>query len=421
MASRRSNDKTPDNSNQIVKAQPASPINTVNRFTTLGTIPKTNYSSVLASTYDPYTLVHSPQPIQTGFPRNPNASQYVKKRYVQNLFSVEPNRASITNPFRLATSYFPPLFHWIPEHNQKTVQYYTAILRQEDSVEINPIRDKNDREKIIYHSLYLKHIISEEMWGPCPTATRSLPNYPIPYSYHDYITAWFRFMLHQNETMSHSWFVNFHKDFDSPFPLWFIRWWTQFGSAVEIFPAQLTDCFRNFSLRFKPDTHRAKFPPLLHFIKKYKTPWILKWQYAKEDDVLARCWYVKWWDRFSHTDSIINNVERDFLASHVSPLKITTPVQTAATDAPASSSTKNIASSTKSKKKSSPLDAIRNDPDALYALLSKMVKDDETPNSDATNSDDEKTSQASVSKDPYYQIYPYPQDWFAHDEEHPED
>ena len=28
-------------------------------------------------------------------------------------------------------------------------------------------------------------------------------------------------------------------------------------------------------------------------------------------------------ERFSHTDSIINNVERDFLASHVSPLKIT--------------------------------------------------------------------------------------------------
>ena len=121
------------------------------------------------------------------------------------------------------------------------------------------------------------------------------------------------------------------------------------------FPAQLTDCFRNFSLRLKPDTHGAKFPPLLHFIKKYKIPWILKWQYAKEDDVLARCWYVKWWDRFSHTDPIINNVERDFLVSHVSPLKITTPVQTAATDAPAFSSTKNVAPSTKSKKKSSPL------------------------------------------------------------------
>ena len=96
-------------------------------------------------------------------------------------------------------------------------------------------------------------------------------------------------------------------------------------------------------------------------------------------------------------------------------------MQTAATDAPASSSTKNVALSTKSKKKSSPLNAICNDLEALYALLSKMVKDDEAPNSDATNSDEEKTSQVSVSKDPYYQTYPYPQDWFAHDEEHLED
>ena len=152
------------------------------------------------------------------------------------------------------------------------MQYYSTILQHENSITIKPIRDKTNGEKIIYHSVCLKHIISEEKWGPCPTTTRSLPNCPIPYSYHDYITAWFRFMLHQNETMSYSWFVNFHKDFDSVFPLWFIRWWTQFGSVVEIFPAQLTDCFRNFSLRLKPDTHGAKFPPLLHFIKKYKIP-----------------------------------------------------------------------------------------------------------------------------------------------------
>ena len=243
MASRRSSDKTPDSNNQIVKIEPASPINTVNRFTTLGTIPKPNYSSILASTYDPYALTHSHRPIQTIFSRNPNASQYVKKRYVQNLFSVEPNRASITNPFRLATSYFPPLFHWIPEHNQKNVRYYSTILQHENSITIKPIKDKTNGEKIIYHSVSLNHIISEEQWGPCPTTTRSLPNCPIPYSYYDYITAWFRFMLHQNETMSHSWFVNFQKDFDFVFPLWFIRWWTQFGSAVEIFPAQLTDCF----------------------------------------------------------------------------------------------------------------------------------------------------------------------------------
>ena len=125
------------------------------------------------------------------------------------------------------------------------------------------------------------------------------------------------------------------------------------------------------------------------------------------------------WNKFSHTDSIINNVDRDFLASNASPLKITTPVQkvvTDAPDAPASSSTKNVAPPVKSKKKGSPLDVIRKDPDALFALLSKMIKEDET-----ANSNDERSSQASVTKDPYYQNYPYPQDWFGHDEEEADD
>ena len=189
MASRRSKDKTPATDNQIVKNEPASPLNIVNWFTILGTIPKLNYSSVLASTYDPYALTNVHQPVQTIFPRNPNASQYVKKRYVQNLFSVEPNRASNTNPFRLATSYFPPLFHWIPEHSQKNVQYYSKILQHENSITIKAIRDKANGDKIIYHSVYLNHIISEGKWGPNPTITRTLPKSPIPYSYHDYITA----------------------------------------------------------------------------------------------------------------------------------------------------------------------------------------------------------------------------------------
>ena len=207
-------------------------------------------------------------------------------------------------------------------------------------------------------------------------------------------------MLHQNETMSHSWFVNFDKDFNSKFPLWFIRWWTQFGLVVKIFPAPLKDCFQKFSIRFRTNTHGAKFTPLLHFIKKYKVPWILKWQYAKEDDVLTRCWYVKWWDKFSHTNSIINNVAKDFLSPNVSPLKITIAVQKAVANASASSSTKNVKPPVKSKKKDSPLDAIHKDPDALYALLTKVIKEDE-----AANSDDKRFSQASVTKDPYY---PYP-------------
>ena len=173
MASRRSKDKTPATANPIVKKEPVSSLDIVNRFTPLGTIPKPNYSSVLASSYDPYALTTVNQPIKTIYPNASNASQYVRKQYIQNLFSVEPNRASITNPFRLATSYFPPKFHWIPEHSRKTVKYYSEMLRQENSITIKAITDKANSNKIIYHSVYLNHIISEEMWGPNPAATRS--------------------------------------------------------------------------------------------------------------------------------------------------------------------------------------------------------------------------------------------------------
>ena len=272
MASRRSKDKTPATTGQIVKKESVSPLEIVNRYTHLGTIPRPNYSSVLATPYDPYAMTTVNQPVKTIYPKASNASQYVKKQSVQNLFSIEPNRAPITDPFPLATSYFPPQFHWILEHGEKTVQYYYDILRHENSITIKAITNKINTTKIIYHSVFLNHFISEEMWGPNLAAIRRLPKSPIPYSYYDYITAWFRFMLHQNENMSHSWFVNFDKDFNSEFPLWFIHWWSQFGSSVEMFLAPLKDSFQNFTLRFRIDAHGAKFTPLLHFIKKYKVP-----------------------------------------------------------------------------------------------------------------------------------------------------
>ena len=277
MASRRSKDKSLATKKSIVKMEPVSPLKIVNCFTPLGTIPKLNYSSVLASSYDPYALTIVNQPVKPTFPKTSNASQYVKKQCLQNLFSIESNRASITDPFRLATSYFLPKFHWIPEHSEKTVQYYYDILRHEKSITIKAIPDKSNTSKIIYHSVFLNSIISEEMWGPNLASTRMLPTSPIPYSYHDYLTAWFRFMLRQNENMSHSCFVNFDKYFNTNLPFWFSQWWIQFGFALEIFLEPLLGSFKYLTNVFKVDSYGAKFSALLHFIKRYKVPWILKW------------------------------------------------------------------------------------------------------------------------------------------------
>ncbi|KAK9995306.1 hypothetical protein SO802_019992 [Lithocarpus litseifolius] len=337
---------------------------TVNRFTTLGTIPKPNYSSILTSSYDPYALTPVHQPVRTSFSKN--TSQYVRKQYFQNLFSIEPNRSPIIDPLQLAKSYFPPEFHWIPEHGKKNLQYYSDLLRHEKSITINTIANKFDTSKIIYHSVYIANVISEKKWGSSPNETKMMPNCLIPYSYHDYITAWFRFMLHQNDTMTHSWFVNFNKHYTGYLPFWFARWWSQFGLIPDLLSAPLMDAFKLFSGGYKvdPQNAKAKFPALLHFVKCHKVPWILKWQYEinNDENALAR-------------HCIIATINKEFSSFATHPIdKNYSPIQTPAqVDLPSLSSTKNIKPKPPAKKKSSPLDDLRRYL-MLFLLSSSMLK-----------------------------------------------
>ena len=225
MASRRSKDKHPatNSPKPLAKQEPTSLVDIANRFTALGTIHKQNYFTTLASSYDPYVIVPVNQPVKTTFSRNPNASKYISKQYHQKMFSIEPNRALIKDPLKLATSYFPQNFHWIPKHIGKDLRYYSTILFHEKSIFIKPISNKVDTSKIIYHSVILLDIVTEEKWGLNPTSTKPLAGWTTPYSYHDYIHAWFKFMLHQDKNMTHSWFVNSNKSFNSHLPLWFAR------------------------------------------------------------------------------------------------------------------------------------------------------------------------------------------------------
>ena len=72
-----------------------------------------------------------------------------------------------------------------------------------------------------------------------------------------------------------------------------------------------------------------------------------------------------------------------------------------------------VKSTTKPRKKSFPLDDIRKDPDALYALIKMISKEKE-----AADAEDEQSSETSVTKDPYYL---YNQEWFGHDKEDADD
>ena len=67
--------------------------------------------------------------------------------------------------------------------------------------------------------------------------------------------------------------------------------------------------------------------------------------------------------------------------------------------APASTSAKTVKSTAKPRKKGSPLDEIRKEPDTLYALIKMISKEKE-----AADAEDERSSEASVTK---YLYYPY--------------
>jgi hypothetical protein len=210
--------------------------------------------------------------------------------YFQHLFTIEMNRSSIKFHNELALSYFPPNFHWIPEHPQKNLTYYTNILTQTKSVHFKQIFCQTFvPKKIIFHNVYIDRVISEKDWGDHPSSPRVLCPCKIPYNYYDYVDAWFKFFLYQTPNFDHSWFVTFDQDnFGGILLLWFSRWWMHFELIPDILPLKLIESFTLFKDHFKIDVYGSKFLLIIHFVKKYKIPWILKWQYVIVEDKLER-------------------------------------------------------------------------------------------------------------------------------------
>jgi len=291
----------------------ASPITTslalTNRFMTFSPEPNITFSSALATEFSPF-LGPSIRP-RMPFIKAEKPSAYVRLSYFQHLFFVEIGMAPIKDPSQLAIAYFPPRFHWVPEHPLKDISYYTTILVETKSVHFKPILDQKTG-KTLYMSVYFDKVLLLKDWGEHPSQPRVLSNSELSYSYYDYIDAWFRFMLYQNSTNNHSWFINFDKKFSGILPLWFSKWWGQFGAIPDILPLQLAKAFGTFRDYYNTDAYGKKFPAIMHFVIKFKISWILKWNYVKNGDIIDRHWFVKWWDKYPQTDAIVQTVYKDF-------------------------------------------------------------------------------------------------------------
>ena len=105
---------------------------------------------------------------------------------------------------------------------------------------------------------------------------------------------------------------------------------------------------------------------------------------------------------------LVATISKEFSSTVALPIaKDHSPVQTPApTDAPSSSSSKNV--KPPAKNKSSPIDNLRKNPNALLALL-KWVEE-----AVANQEESKASSEESVAHNPYF---PYDQGLFGHDED----
>ena len=65
------------------------------------------------------------------------------------------------DPVKLAAQSLPAGWHIIAFAPYKSLSYYKDILIQTDSIVIKPIFDRKDDTKVLYHSCYIKQIISQ--------------------------------------------------------------------------------------------------------------------------------------------------------------------------------------------------------------------------------------------------------------------
>ena len=321
------------------------------RIVSLGKlVQNSSFAKALTSDYDPFN-----KHIVPSTPAAPIKSRKIKTShffslYDEKKFHIEFIHKNITNPLSLIKYYFfthptdGAQQHLNPPDLYKTIQFYQNILLQEGSIIITSIYDQFSDKKLLYHKIEIIKFTSMRQWGIYSFVSKPLRGHPIQYSYYDYIDAWFKIILHQNDNMSHSWFLTWHEKYDFTKPKWqppmlFIKWWSKHGSQAEIIPDTLwvtkipvhhndpplstytlRETLLHFTKMYKCSEYNSRFPPILLFCTKYKVPWIVKWNYQIKENILIRNFVVKWWDKYNR-DRIIKFVYDEFPIKGVKELE----------------------------------------------------------------------------------------------------
>ncbi|KAM7459712.1 hypothetical protein LguiA_036706 [Lonicera macranthoides] len=231
------------------------------------------------------------------------------------------------NPGTIAQRYFENNMDF-PLISGKTREYYEAILKDTDSVVFTHMNRNvgSFNPEIAFSKAFIKGVISIEEWGLNPNKAQALQthysddrNAPRFYNYWDYIDAWKKAFLYQNQYNSHTWFFRIDKlksddSYLESLPHWFFQWFILNGPEIDIFPNNLFELFNAYSKNHPKLLIKEQHPitnfDLLHFLTNYHIPWIFQWNYNTTTRsnglfLLVRDYYYKWWPKFDTTELIV--------------------------------------------------------------------------------------------------------------------
>ncbi|KAG5580637.1 hypothetical protein H5410_051264 [Solanum commersonii] len=155
--------------------------------------------------------------------------------------------------------------------------------------DIPEISGYNTSENIYnFSKMIIKQIISVEDWGISTMKERqiSLNKVSMNFTYWDYIHAFDKVLIYNNERHKHTWFIKVcAKIFAEPIPNWFLNWWSYHDPTTKILPdpfLKLYNSWVNISSNLNELYHTDHICYIerieqIYFFIEFSIPWIHKW------------------------------------------------------------------------------------------------------------------------------------------------
>ncbi|KAL3830792.1 hypothetical protein ACJIZ3_019594 [Penstemon smallii] len=195
--------------------------------------------------------------------------------------------------------------------------YYLNILNSTETAQIQysygNIRTNTriiDSSKII-----IKKIMSVQEWGISPLKVKEFVHpklrTQVKCNYWDYIQAFEKALLHENEKREHYWLIEICGEvYKHPIPNWFLKWWNFHGPSGNIIPEPFKGLYTEWvklSPKLKEIENKNKEKWIediapMNFFMEFSIPWIWKWSprfgYTEKNiPCIYRNYHIQFWNK----------------------------------------------------------------------------------------------------------------------------